>query len=88
MCKEMPVIQVNKVVDPKRTIAQDATTAESRGGGEAQGVADPPPPKKKCLLYSLHYIFVCFVLYYIVYRYLTYELTVQQSLQGLFGRLR
>jgi hypothetical protein len=33
MCKEMPVILVNKVVDPKRI--------------EAQGVADSPPPKKK-----------------------------------------
>jgi hypothetical protein len=37
MCKEMPVILVNKVVDPKRIIGK----MEGRGGGEAQGVADP-----------------------------------------------
>jgi hypothetical protein len=33
MRKELPVIPVNKVVDPKKM--------EGRGGGEAQGVADP-----------------------------------------------
>jgi hypothetical protein len=32
----MPVILVNKVVDPKRIIRK----MEGRGGGEAQGVAD------------------------------------------------
>jgi hypothetical protein len=37
MCKELPVILVNKVVDPKRIIGK----MEVRGGGEAQGVADP-----------------------------------------------
>jgi hypothetical protein len=37
MCKEMPVIPVNKVVDPKRIIRK----MEGRGGGEAQGIADP-----------------------------------------------
>jgi hypothetical protein len=37
MCKEMPVIAVNKVVDPKRIIQKNG----GRGGGEAQGVADP-----------------------------------------------
>jgi hypothetical protein len=37
MCKEMPVIPVYKVVDPKRTIGKNG----GRGGGEAQGVADP-----------------------------------------------
>jgi hypothetical protein len=37
MCKELPVILVNKVVDPKRIIGQKM---EGRGGGEAQGVAD------------------------------------------------
>jgi hypothetical protein len=37
MCKEMPVIQVNRVVDVKRIIGK----MEGRGGGEAQGVADP-----------------------------------------------
>jgi hypothetical protein len=38
MCKEMPVIPVNKVVNPKRVIG---TKMEGQGGGEAQGVADP-----------------------------------------------
>jgi hypothetical protein len=37
MYKEMPVISVNKVVDPKRIIKK----MEGRGGGEAQGVTDP-----------------------------------------------
>jgi hypothetical protein len=37
MCKEMPVITVNKVVDTKRKIQK----MEGQGGGEAQGVADP-----------------------------------------------
>jgi hypothetical protein len=36
MCKELPVIPVNKVVDQKRKIGK----MEGRGGGEAQGVAD------------------------------------------------
>jgi hypothetical protein len=31
MCKEMPVIQVNRVVDKKRKM-------EGQGGGDAQGV--------------------------------------------------
>jgi hypothetical protein len=38
MCKELPVILVNKVVDPKRN---NQKKMEGRGGGEAQGVADP-----------------------------------------------
>jgi hypothetical protein len=38
MCKEMPFIPVNKVVDPKRIIG----TKMEGCGGEAQGVADPP----------------------------------------------
>jgi hypothetical protein len=37
MRKELPVIMVNKVVDPKRIIGK----MQGRGGGEAQGVADP-----------------------------------------------
>jgi hypothetical protein len=37
MCKEMPVIPVNKVVDPKRII----------GKKWQNGVADTPPPQKK-----------------------------------------
>jgi hypothetical protein len=36
MCKDMPVIPVNRVVDIKRIIGK----MEGRGGGEAQGVAD------------------------------------------------
>jgi hypothetical protein len=41
----MPVIQVNKVVDPKSIIGK------GQEGGEAQGVADPkktPKNPKKC----------------------------------------
>jgi hypothetical protein len=37
MCKEMPVIPVNRVVDTKRIIGK----MEGREGGKAQGVADP-----------------------------------------------
>jgi hypothetical protein len=39
MCKEMPVIPVSKVVDPKKN---NRKKMEGRGRGEAQGVADPP----------------------------------------------
>jgi hypothetical protein len=46
MCKELPVILVNKVVDPKRIIGKK----EGQGGGEAQGVADPPPKINRLLL--------------------------------------
>jgi hypothetical protein len=42
MCKEMPVILVNRVVVPKRIIGK----MEGQGGGGAQEVADPPPQKK------------------------------------------
>jgi hypothetical protein len=38
MCKEMLVIPVNKVVDQKKN---NWKIMEGRGGGEAQGVADP-----------------------------------------------
>jgi hypothetical protein len=41
MCKEMLVIPVNRVVDMKKIIGK----MEGQGGGEAQGVADPPPKK-------------------------------------------
>jgi hypothetical protein len=37
----MPVILVNRVVDKKRMIGK----MEGQGGGEAQGVADPPKRK-------------------------------------------
>jgi hypothetical protein len=43
MCKELPVILFNTVVDPKRII----------GGGEEQVVADPPPPKKREFCFHL-----------------------------------
>jgi hypothetical protein len=42
---EMPVIPVNRVVDPKRIIQK----MESPGGGEAQGVADPKKTLLTCL---------------------------------------
>jgi hypothetical protein len=38
MCKELLVISVNRVADKKRIIGK----MEGRGGGKAQGVADPP----------------------------------------------
>jgi hypothetical protein len=37
MCKEMPVIPVNKVVDPKRIFGKNGGPRRRRG---AQGVAD------------------------------------------------
>jgi hypothetical protein len=43
MCKELPVIPFNKVVDPKRIIQK----MEGRGGGGAQGVADQKNPTKQ-----------------------------------------
>jgi hypothetical protein len=43
MCKELPVIPVNRVVDKNIIIGK----RESQGGEETQGVADPPPQKKK-----------------------------------------
>jgi hypothetical protein len=54
MCKEMPVIPVNKVVDPKRIIRKK----EGQRGGEAQGVADPKKERKKhvCMKCSQEYI--------------------------------
>jgi hypothetical protein len=43
MCKEMPVIPVNRVVDKKRIIGK----MEGQGGGDAKGVADPNKPSGK-----------------------------------------
>jgi hypothetical protein len=43
MCKETPVIPVDKVADKKRIIGK----MEDLGGGEAQGVATPSPVQKK-----------------------------------------
>jgi hypothetical protein len=42
MCKELPVILVNKVVDLKKN---NQKKMEGRGGGVAQGVADPKKHK-------------------------------------------
>jgi hypothetical protein len=44
--EEMPVIPVDKVVDKKRIIRK----MEGRGGGEAQGVADPKKQKMPMFL--------------------------------------
>jgi hypothetical protein len=38
MCNEMPAILVKMVVDQK----EESEKREGQGGGEAQGVADPP----------------------------------------------
>jgi hypothetical protein len=38
MCKELPVIPVNKVVDPERIIGKNG--GPRRSGGEVQGVVD------------------------------------------------
>jgi hypothetical protein len=43
MCKELPVILVNKVVDPKRIIGKKWRAKEE----ESHKGALPPPPKKK-----------------------------------------
>jgi hypothetical protein len=43
----MPVIPVNKVVDPKKN---NWKKIKGRGGGEAQGVADP----QKIVLFLIH----------------------------------
>jgi hypothetical protein len=42
MCKEMPVIPVSSVVDPKRIMGK----MEGQVGGKAQGVANPSPQKR------------------------------------------
>jgi hypothetical protein len=58
MCKEMPVIPVNKKVDPKK----NNWKKEGQGGGEAQGVADPPKSytQTMCLSFRLSYAEVGF----------------------------
>jgi hypothetical protein len=48
MCKDLPVIPVNKVVDQKRIIGKNGRPRRrrgTRGRGEAQGVADPKKRK-------------------------------------------
>jgi hypothetical protein len=49
MCKEMPVITVNEVVDQKEL----SEKMEGRGGGKAQGVADPPKKQENKVFKSL-----------------------------------
>jgi hypothetical protein len=45
MCKEMPVIPVNKVVDPKKNNRKKwRAKVEERH----KGSLTPPPPKKNC----------------------------------------
>jgi hypothetical protein len=46
MCKELPVILVNKVVDPKRIIGKQWRAKEEE---RHKGLLTPPPPKKKHL---------------------------------------
>jgi hypothetical protein len=41
MCKDMPVIPVDRVVDKKRIIGKKEGLGGGGGGGEAHGVADP-----------------------------------------------
>jgi hypothetical protein len=43
MCKEMPVIPVNKVVDPKRIIGKKWRAKEEE---RHKGLLTPPPKKK------------------------------------------
>jgi hypothetical protein len=54
MYKEMPVIQVNRVVDPKKN---DRKKMEGRGGGESQGVTDQKNPVVKIRTHELKNIF-------------------------------
>jgi hypothetical protein len=49
MCKELRVILVNKVVDPKRIIRK----MEGQGGGEAQWVVDPKKDTASTYLYCI-----------------------------------
>jgi hypothetical protein len=46
MCKEMPVISVNKVVDPKRIIQKKNGGRRRRRGTERPKGSLIPPPKK------------------------------------------
>jgi hypothetical protein len=43
MCKEMPVIPVNKLVDPQRIIKKWRTNEEERH----KGLLTPPPKKEE-----------------------------------------
>jgi hypothetical protein len=48
MCKEMPVIQVNKAVERKRIIGKNGGPRR-RKGTRGQGSLTPPPKKKRYL---------------------------------------
>jgi hypothetical protein len=45
MGKELPVIQVNRVVEPRRTIGKKWRAKEEEE--RHKGLLTPPPPKKK-----------------------------------------
>jgi hypothetical protein len=49
MCKEMPVIPVNRVVDPKRIIGKKAEEEQTH-----KGSLTPPPTKKKLYNNTVH----------------------------------
>jgi hypothetical protein len=54
MCKEMPVIPVNKGADPKRIIRTKwRAKEEERHMGSLTPL--PPPPKKKSGVHSFHF---------------------------------
>jgi hypothetical protein len=53
MCKEMPVIQVNKAVERKRIIGKNGGPRR-RKGTRGQGSLTPPPPKKKISMVYIH----------------------------------
>jgi hypothetical protein len=54
MCKEMPVIPVSKVVDPKRIIRKKWRAEEEE---RHKGALTPPPQKKKKYLQGCNWNF-------------------------------
>jgi hypothetical protein len=50
MCKEMPVIPVNKVLDPKRIIGKKWRAEEEE---RHMGLLTPPPKRKKVIYKTL-----------------------------------
>jgi hypothetical protein len=57
MCKEMPVIQVNKAVERKRIIGKNGGPRR-RKGTRGQGSLTPPPKKKISMVYIHMYVVV------------------------------
>jgi hypothetical protein len=51
MCKELPVILVNKVVDPKRIIGKKWRAEEEE---RHKGSLTPPPKKKNCTFWHVY----------------------------------